>query len=240
MKCDMSVGELLRTRGWEVVEGVFPREEAESLAAFALEHVDMVVDTETGDKEARKVSAPFKMHERFRNFILSENLRLVLRQMLGGLEPLLCRDQIFMKPPKHGSAKPYHQDNAYFRCEPADHVITAWVALDDVDESNGCLRYIDGSHLEPELPHKAVQGETYNMTPDPELIDLSRESLAIVKKGGVVFHHGNVLHTSHRNHSDRWRRGYASHWVTPDVTCEGSTLKTAYFNAPDYPRKAAR
>ena len=29
-------------------------------------------------------------------------------------------------------------------------MITAWLALDDVDEENGCLRYIDGSHPDPQ------------------------------------------------------------------------------------------
>jgi len=236
MKCDMSIGESFKTKGWEVVEGVFERSECEAIAELAKEHVDMVIDAEDGEKEARKVSLPFKKDQRFRDFILSPKLRDILRHLLDGNEPLLCTDQIFMKPPKHGSAKPYHQDNAYFQCFPDGHVITAWVALDDVDESNGCLRYIDGSHLEPLLPHTPVEGETHNMTPDPALVDLSRESLGIVNKGGVVFHHSNVLHTSHRNHSDRWRRGYASHWVTADVTSEASTLKRGYFHDPDYPR----
>ena len=65
---------------------------------------------------------------------------------------------------------------------------------------------------------------------------------ARVRKGGVVFHHGNTLHTSGRNESDRWRRGYATHWVTSAVTCRINTLKKAYFNRPDYPaahRRAA-
>ena len=65
--------------------------------------------------------------------------------------------------------------------------------------------------------------------PPPELIDLSKESLALVRKGGIVFHHSQALHTSHRNESDRWRRGYATHWVTSEVTSSNGTLDKAYF-----------
>jgi ectoine hydroxylase-related dioxygenase (phytanoyl-CoA dioxygenase family) len=69
----------------------------------------------------------------------------------------------------------------------------------------------------------------------PALIDLSKDSLALVGKGGVVFHHSQTLHTSHRNQSDRWRRGYATHWVTQDVISENETLDTAYFRSEQYP-----
>ena len=61
------------------------------------------------------------------------------------------------------------------------------------------------------------------------MIDLSKESLARVKKGGVVFHHSKALHTSGENRSDRWRRGYATHWVSPGVVAENETLDNAYF-----------
>ena len=131
-----------------------------------------------------------------------------------------------MKPPRLGSAKPYHQDNFYFRCHPDDQVITAWIALDDVDAGNGCLRYIDGSHLGPILPHiRFLARRLIIRRPAPELIDLSKESLAPVRKGGVVFHHSKTLHTSHRNESDRWRRGYATHWATAKVTSEINTTR---------------
>jgi phytanoyl-CoA hydroxylase len=145
-------------------------------------------------------------------------------------------DQIFMKPPRFGSAKPYHQDNFYFKCSPADHVLTAWIAMDDVDEENGCLRYIEGSHKEEVLPHEAPDpDEPFNLVPPTELIDLSREALAVVKKGGVVFHHVKTLHTSHRNESDRWRRAYASHWVSAETESENDTVSKGYFKRADYP-----
>jgi len=145
----------------------------------------------------------------------------------------LVTDQIFMKPPHFGSAKPYHQDNYYFECEPVDQVISAWVALDDADADNGCVRYIDGSHKLGMLPHDPVPDVHHTFVPPPELIDLSKESLGVVRKGGVAIHHSMTLHTSHRNASDRWRRGYASHWVTREVTSTSETLQQAYFNRED-------
>ena len=231
-------------KGWAVEEGVFSREEADRIAQIALELSQeelsnegdgYVVDkSEGGEIAPRKIDTPFLKRSEFQSFILDERLTGMLAKLLG-TSPLLSGDQIFMKPPHFGSAKPYHQDNFYFQCHPGDHVITAWIALDDVEEENGCLRYIDGSHKGPILPHEAVPGEPYNLVPPPDLIDLGKESLALVKKGGVVFHHSQALHTSHRNESDRWRRGYATHWVTADVTCTKNTLDKAYFRRDDYP-----
>lgn len=226
-------------KGWLVVNGVFDPNEAERIAQLAtklsLEELKEVKGSYQADHAAdgtrapRKIDHPYNKSADFRKFVTNPKLVTLIRELMG-IEPLLCTDQIFMKPPKFGSAKPYHQDNAYFLCSPPDHVITAWIALDDVDAENGCLRYIDGSHREGILPHDPVPGEPHNKAPRPELIDLKRESLAIVKKGGVVFHHGETLHTSHRNESDRWRRAYATHWVAADVTSQSDVIKKAYFN----------
>ena len=40
---------------------------------------------------------------------------------------------------------------------------------------------------------------------------------APVRKGGVSFHHGNTFHQSGPNHSSKWRRACALHYVRNDV-----------------------
>lgn len=106
-----------------------------------------------------------------------------------------------------------------------------------MEAENGCLRYIDGSHKAGIIPHEPVPGEPYNLVLPPGLIDLEKESLALVRKDGVVFHHSQTLHTSHRNESERWRRGYANHWVTSEVTSSNGTLDQAYFKREGYSAK---
>lgn len=240
---DSDAIEQYREHGWVVVEGVYTPEEAEQTAAIALDlcRLEMPAEvsmfthdlSEDGQTAPRKIVSPFLKHQAFQAFVMDSRLEEILTRLLGE-QPLLCADQIFMKPPYFGSAKPYHQDNFYFRCSPAEHVITAWIAMDDVDESNGCLRYISGSHTDGIIPHTPIPGEPHNLAPAEDLIDLNREALAPVRKGGVVFHHGETLHTSHRNESDRWRRGYATHWVTADVTSENDTIDRAYYKRPEY------
>ncbi|MEM7032384.1 MAG: phytanoyl-CoA dioxygenase family protein [Chloroflexota bacterium] len=235
--------------GWVVVENVFTPEEAEAAAQKALSiclaelavedegQISHKIDrAEDGAVAPRKLDQPFLKDDVFQALALDSRLTTLLCSFLDGRKPLLARDQILMKPPQFGSAKPYHQDNFYFRMQPADQVITAWIAMDDVDERNGCLRYISGSHQGGLVPHEPIPGEPFNLVPPPDQIDLHKEAVAPVGKGGVVFHHGQILHTSHRNESERWRRGYATHWVTSEVTSESNTLDGAYFLREDYPR----
>ena len=57
------------------------------------------------------------------------------------------------------------------------NVIAAWIAMDDGDESNGCLRHIEGSHKGSVLPYETPDpDEPYNLLPPPKLIDLSKEA----------------------------------------------------------------
>lgn len=229
-------------KGWVILEGVFCADEMDRIADLASavsmqeaeQKVGYTVDqTPNGNLLPRKINSPFWKGQAFQDLILDLRLRNLIQHFIGG-KALLFADQIFMKPPRFGSPKPYHQDNAYFLCTPADQLITAWIALDDVDEENGCLRYIDGSHLGGILPHESLEIE-HNLSPPSKLVDLRRESLAIARKGAVIFHHMQTLHTSHENRSDRWRRGYASHWCTEHVKSANDTLETGHFRQAEYP-----
>ena len=232
-----------RSKGWLVVEGVIPPEQVEWAAQRALDIAQGLISAGSTNYQAdrspdgtvvlpRKLESPFQRDAALGRVVLNSDVPDLIRQLIGA-DPLFFSDQIFFKPPRHGSIKHYHQDNAYFHMSPPDHAITAWVAMDDVDEGNGCLRYIDGSHLGPILDAKPVPGQEYDLMPDPSEIDLTKESLAPVKKGGVVFHHSQVLHGSAVNTSDRWRRGYATHWVAADVTTDTGLLADAYFTKPE-------
>jgi len=241
MRLDPEIFDAYWERGWVVVERVFTAAAVDRIVELVARSCEEEIARQSdqsyfadrtagGDVVPRKLDLPFLKHAEFRAFAMDVRLRALIEQLIGK-PPMLVQDQIFMKPPRFGSAKPYHQDNAYFLSHPDDEVITAWIALDDVDASNGCLRYIEGSHRGPILEHPPLPGEPYNISPAQEDIDINHEALACVGKGGVVFHHSKALHSSHRNDSDRWRRAYATHWASAEVTSENETIAEAYYNA---------
>lgn len=223
-----------QANGFVVAPGVFTAAETDEAIAAAMAHVEGGGIMKEVDASApRKIVTPFLVKPAFRKFPLHDRLREVLTTLLGA-RPMFITDQIFMKPPRHGSPKPWHQDGAYFITNPQSALITAWIALDDADADNGCLRYIRGSHKDDILPHVADPKETYNLAPPDELIDFSRETPACVPKGGVVFHHGNMLHTSGPNTTDRWRRAYATHWVAEGAEISENMKRIAYYLRDDF------
>lgn len=64
--------------------------------------------------------------------------------------------EYFNKPAGLGKPTPPHQDCYYFIHNPPQ-ALTFWIPLEDVDEENGCLRYIHGSHKKGMRPHGETQ-----------------------------------------------------------------------------------
>lgn len=124
----------------------------------------------------------------------------------------------FNKPPGTEHPTPPHQDNYYFNLTPPN-VCTIWMALDVVDDENGCLRYLPGSHRQPMRPHatSGVLGFSQGITdygPD----DFSREVAIHLRPGDVVAHHGDTVHRAEPNRSPtRHRRAFAM--VMRGVSC---------------------
>lgn len=115
----------------------------------------------------------------------------------------------FNKPPELNHPTPPHQDGYYFCLQP-DAALTLWIALDDADEENGCLRYVRGSHLLPHRPHgrSSVIGFSQTIL-DFGPADLEREHVGVLKRGDALAHHSGTIHRADANRSQRHRRSAA-------------------------------
>ena len=81
-------------------------------------------------------------------WMLDARLRDCMTILLGR-EPFAVQTMLYFKPPgARGQA--LHQDQHYLRVRPGT-CIAAWMALDDCDEENGCLRMAPESHSWPLL-----------------------------------------------------------------------------------------
>lgn len=56
-------------------------------------------------------------------------------------------------PGRGTSRHPLHQDLLYFPFRPAEKVVAAWTAMEKIDEDNGCLIVVPGSHRTELLEH---------------------------------------------------------------------------------------
>lgn len=121
---------------------------------------------------------------------------------------------IFYKQPFVGSELSPHQDASYLRTEP-ETLYAGWIALDDADDSNGCLRVVPGSHRAAlhERPAVSSSGRVDRPPPlDPELASASRP--LEVARGSVVIYHGRLYHGSGANRSPRPRRAFVAHYAS--------------------------
>lgn len=117
-------------------------------------------------------------------------------------------DQLFCKPARHGGVVAWHQDYSYWtRTTPLAH-LTCWIGLDDSTRENGCVHYVPGSHLWPDLP---ITGLTDDMEAVQRVLaDELKEKFSPVaielKKGECSFHHARMMHGSYTNTTDLPRR----------------------------------
>jgi phytanoyl-CoA hydroxylase len=141
-----------------------------------------------------------------------------LARALLGEEAHAEEPEWFNKPPGTNSRTPPHQDNYYFCLKPPN-VLTIWLALDPVDEENGCLRYVAGSHREGIRPHgrTGTLGFSQGIT-DYGPQDAAREAAVYLQPGDAVVHHGNTIHRAEPNRSPtRHRRAFAM--VFKGISC---------------------
>ena len=112
----------------------------------------------------------------------------------------------FAKPPRIGKPTPPHQDAFYWQLGPSS-ALTLWLSLDRIDETNGCIRYIPGSHLLPLRPHNDTNTIGFSMgITDYCEMDIDAESAVVTSPGDLIVHHANVAHRANPNVSAQTRR----------------------------------
>lgn len=114
--------------------------------------------------------------------------------------------QYFNKPPGVGQPTPPHQDGYYFMLEPCE-AVTMWFGLDDVDEQNGCVRYLPGTHHQGMRPHgrSGTLGFSQSIT-DYDEQDIGQEVLMVAKPGDLMIHHALTIHLAGGNRSESRQR----------------------------------
>lgn len=115
--------------------------------------------------------------------------------------------QYFNKPPKIGQPTPAHQDGYYFMLSP-NEAVTMWMALEPVDEENGCVRYVKGSHRYGMRSHgrTGTLGFSQGITDFGCPNDLQNEVFFPTHAGDLLVHHSLTIHRADGNQSNRTRK----------------------------------
>jgi len=132
-----------------------------------------------------------------------------MEELLGG-EVYHYHSKLSAKEPKVGGAWEWHQDYGYWYqngCLFPD-LASVFIALDPATRENGCLQLLRGSHRMGRVEHGRFGSQT---GADPERVEAAMQRMERVycemAPGDAVFFHGNTLHSSDANLSDRPRWG---------------------------------
>ena len=124
----------------------------------------------------------------------------------------------FCKMPRDGKAVAWHQDASYWPLTPSK-TVTVWLAIDDADCENACMKFIAGSQNFGHLTYRPSSEADHNVL--NQSIDNAEQYGTIVydvlQAGEFSIHSDLLLHGSEANVSDRRRCGLTLRYCTPDV-----------------------
>ncbi len=125
-----------------------------------------------------------------------------------GRNILVCSTTLFIKNPKQFGFVSYHQDAKYIGLEPHNWV-SAWVAITDSFEENGCMKMWPGSHIDIKA-HDQMFNKGNLLTRGQTVRDVPENLVKNVelKAGQASLHHPRIVHGSGINKSNDRRIGF--------------------------------
>ena len=134
---------------------------------------------------------------------------------LIGPDILCWTTNFFIKEPRDPAFVSWHQDSTYWGLEPHD-VVTAWLALSDAPVESGAMKFLPGSHLRDQIPHRDTYHKDNLLTRGQEVaVDVDeRQAIDVpLKAGEISLHHIRLVHGSKPNTTGNRRIGLAIRYI---------------------------
>jgi len=136
-------------------------------------------------------------------------------KILDAVESIIGKDilvggtTLFIKDPDNKGFVSWHQDAKYIGFEPHNWV-TAWLAVTDANEENGCMRMWSATHKEKIQEHKDTFNESNLLTRGQTVqnVPLEKTTPNELKAGQLSLHHPMIVHGSTPNRSNSRRIGF--------------------------------
>ena len=136
----------------------------------------------------------------------SEKMLAVVRQLIGSPDIIKYHSKLLMKAAHDGSLTPWHQDWGYWRSQSEQPTqVNCMLSIDAADLSNGCIRFVEGSHLQGTVDHARLDSASFGIGLEGD-IDRFPATPVETTAGDAVFFGSLVIHGSAPNASRRNRR----------------------------------
>ncbi len=163
----------------------------------------------------------WKRDSAYRNLLHHPTITGVAKALLGTDRLRLWHDQIISKPPHDNGHFHFHQD-FYLWPLMDSNILTCWMALDDVDPSNGSMHVVPGSHRDPRFGLEAFEAEQVAVKEaaaagrtlaESERLQMQHKDASFgqsvnLSAGECMFHHCLNFHATPANVTERQRRAH--------------------------------
>ena len=144
------------------------------------------------------------------NVVRNSNILDAVESIIGK-NILACGTTLFIKEPDERGFVSFHQDAKYIGLEPHNWV-TAWVAITDANENNGCMKMWPGTHKQELKYHNEKfdynSGNLLTRGQTVENVPLEKTESVILTEGQMSLHHPRIVHGSGINKSKKRRIGF--------------------------------
>lgn len=193
---------------------IYDRDEIDALRDYFDQLVQRVM-AEGGDSYS--ISSAHMSYGRVHDILTDARIVDRVSDLLGD-DVIGWGSHFFCKMPHDGKTVAWHQDASYWPLTPSK-AVTVWLAIDDADRENACMRVVAGSHRVGHIAYRssdANEGNVLDQTvDDPEsfgqIVDVELEA------GQISLHSDLLLHGSEDNRSDRRRCGLTLRYCSADV-----------------------
>ena len=167
----------------------------------------------------------WRRQQEVRRVAMDSLLPRLTAELMGSSYINFWEDTTFTKTAGANTRTAFHQDLGYFQVD-GSKICIAWVPLDPVDEHNGALEYVIGSHKWSEryAPNVFFAQTTVPGAEDPRLPDIeaNRDQYDIrridAEPGDVIIHDVLTIHGAGGNTTlDRDRRAVSFRYCGDDV-----------------------
>jgi phytanoyl-CoA hydroxylase len=153
-----------------------------------------------GGKTVRRMLGAYARSSLLAAWATGDSLRVMLQQLLKTDVYLSqCHHNCIMtKQPAYSSRTGWHRDSRYWNFARAE-LISAWLALGNELEENGCLWVIPGSHKMEIDAEQLDELQFLRADVSPNKVLLDQAIPVPLQQGDLLLFHSNLFHAAGRN-----------------------------------------
>jgi chlorinating enzyme len=187
------------------------------IAAIRSYFDDLLARTIAAGGDSYSISTAHAKYGRVYDILTNPRIVACVKDLLGE-NVVAWGSHFFCKMPHDGKAVAWHQDASYWPLTPSK-AVTAWLAIDDADVENACMRFIAGSHHVGHLTYRPSDAAEHNVL-NQTIENAEQYGTPVddeLSAGEISIHSDLLLHGSEANNSDRRRCGLTLRYCAAEV-----------------------